>query len=144
MNANIGFKLLVTTTPAFHSPYDWCIQTMWLFSGAPENPEDDTVMEKHGAEALYSAVKRLMHAIRTEDEEAQQDVAHRMIQIAKPWTIRRWSDSKLADGNPLIWIPKQNAHLVDLEWTEAEKAHLKTLVERYTSRGSSGAWRVHR
>jgi len=36
---------------------------MWLFSGAPEDPEDDTVMEKHGAEALYSAVKSLMHAI---------------------------------------------------------------------------------
>jgi len=25
---------------------------MWLFSGEPEDPEDDTVMKKHGAEAL--------------------------------------------------------------------------------------------
>jgi hypothetical protein len=40
---------------------------MWLFSGAPEDPEDDTSMEKHGAQALYSAVKSLMHPIRTED-----------------------------------------------------------------------------
>jgi len=62
---------------------------MWLFSGAPEDPEDDTVMEMHSADALYSAVKSLMHAIRTEDEEAKQDAAHRMIQIATPWTIRR-------------------------------------------------------
>jgi hypothetical protein len=38
---------------------------MWLFSGAPEDPEDDTVMEKRGAEALYSAVKSLMNTIRT-------------------------------------------------------------------------------
>jgi len=117
---------------------------MWLFSGAPEDAEDETLMEKHGAEALYSAVKSLMHAIRTEDQDAQQDAAHRMIQIAKPWTIRRWSESKLANGKPLVGIPKENAHLVDLEWTEEEQAKLKTLVERYTSQGASGAWRVHR
>jgi len=101
-------------------------------------------MEKHGADALYSAVKSVMHAIQTEDQEAQQDAAHRMIQIAKPWTMRRWSESKLANGKPLVRIPKENAHLVDLEWTEDEQAKLKTLGERYTSRGASGAWRVHR
>jgi hypothetical protein len=101
-------------------------------------------MDQYGADALYSAVKSLMHAIWTEDEEAQHDAAHRMIQIAKPWTIRRWSESKLATGKPLVRIPKENAPLVDLEWTEDEQAKLKALVERYTSRGSAGAWRVHR
>jgi len=89
MNARIGFKLQVTATPGFHSLYGWSFQTMWLFSGAPEDPEDETVMEMHRVDALYCAVKSLMHAIRTEHEEAQQDAAHRMIQIAKPWTIRR-------------------------------------------------------
>jgi len=67
-----------------------------------------------------------------------------MIQIAKPWTIRRWSELKLANGNPLVWIPTGNAHLIDLEWTDKEQAHLKTLVDRYTSWGASGLWRVHR
>ena len=108
-------------------------------SGAPEDPEDDTVMEKHGAEASYSTGKSLMHAIRTKDEEAQQDAAHRMIQIAKPWTIRRWLESKLTNGKPLVRITKENAHLIDLKWTEEEQAHLKTQVERYTSWGASGA-----
>jgi len=117
---------------------------MWLFSGAPDNPEDETVKEKHGADALYTAVKSLMHAIRTEDEEAQQDAAHRVIQIAKPWTIWRWSESKLANRKPLVRIPIKNVHLIDLEWTEDEQAKLNTLVERYTLRGASGAWRVHR
>jgi hypothetical protein len=84
-----------------------------------------------------------MHAVWTEDQDAPQDAAHQMIQIAKPWTIRRWSESKLANGKPLGQIQKENAHLVDLEWTEEEQAELKTLVERYTSRGASGAWRVH-
>jgi len=143
MNAEIGFKLQVTATLGFHSLNDWCFQTMWLFSGAPEYPEDDTVMEKHGAEALYSAVKSLMHAIQTKDEEAQQDVAHGMIQIAKPCTIRQWSELKLTNGKLLVRIPMKNAHLIDLEWTEEEQPHLKTLVERYTSQGDSGAWRVH-
>jgi len=67
-----------------------------------------------------------------------------MIQIAKPWTIRRWSESKITNGKPLVRIPKEKAHLIDLEWTEEEQAHLKTLVERYTSRGASGSCRVHR
>jgi len=85
-----------------------------------------------------------MHAIWTKDKEAQQDAAHRMIQIAMPWTIRRWSESKLANCNPLVYIPKENACLIDLKQTEQENAHLKTLVERYTSQGASGVWRVHR
>ena len=34
----------------------------------PEYPQDDTVMEKRGAEELYSTVKSSMHAIRTETE----------------------------------------------------------------------------
>jgi hypothetical protein len=142
-NVRIGFKLQVTATPGFHSLYDWCYQTMWLFSGAPEDPEHETVMEMHSADAPYSAVKSLIHAIQTEDQDVQQDAAHLMIQIAKPWTIRRWSESKLANGKPLVRISKENAHLVDLEWTEDKQAKLNTVVERYTSRGTSGAWRVH-
>jgi len=52
MNAKIAFKLQVTASPGFHSLYDWCFQTMWLCSDAPDDPEDVTVMDKHGAEAL--------------------------------------------------------------------------------------------
>ena len=117
---------------------------MWLISGAPEDPEHDAVKEKHGTEALYSAVKRLMHDIPTEDLDAQRDVAHRVIQIAKCWTIRRWSALTLANGIPHVRIPKENAHLVDLECTEEGQAKLKTPVERCTSLGTPGVWRVHR
>jgi len=38
---------------------------------------------------------------------------------------------KVVIGEPLVRIPKKNAQLIDLEWTEEEQAHLKTLVERY-------------
>jgi len=101
-------------------------------------------MEMDSADALYGAVKSLMYAIWTEDNDTQNDVAHQMNKIAKPWMIQRWSESNLANGKPLVQIPKENAHHVDLEWTEDKQAKLMTLVERYTSRGASGAWRVHR
>jgi len=143
-DARIGFNHQVTSTPGFHSLYDWCHQAMWLFSGAPEDPEDETVMEKHGADGLYSTVKSSMHAIRTEGKNAPHEAAHRTIQIAMPWTFRRWSDSKSANGKPLVQLLKENAHLVDLEWTEDRQPTLKTLVERYTSWGASGVSRVHR
>jgi hypothetical protein len=72
-NARIGIKLEVAATPSIKSLYDWCYQLMWLFSGVHNDPEDTTVMEKPGADALYSAVKSLMHAIWTEDQDASQD-----------------------------------------------------------------------
>ena len=134
----IGFQLQVTATPQFDSLYDWCYQAIWLCAGAPEDQEADTVMEMHGADSLYSTVKSLMHDIRTADQDTQQDVAHRMIQIAKPWTIRRSSESTLGNGYLRVRIPKGNVHLVDLEWTDDKEATLKTLVERYTLRGASG------
>jgi len=143
-NERIRFKLQVTAMPGFYSLYNWCYQTMSLVSGAPEDPENDTAMEKHCADALNSAVKSLMHAIWTEDHDTQQDAAHRMIQIAIPWMIRWWSESELANRKPVVWILKENELFPDVELTEQEQAQLKTLVERYTSRGASEAWWVHR
>jgi hypothetical protein len=85
-----------------------------------------------------------MHAIRTEDYDPQQNAAHQVIQIAKLWTIRRWSESKLENRRPLVQIPKQNAHLGDRKWNENEPGKLRTIVEKYTSQGASGAGRVYR
>ena len=84
MNAKIEFKLQITATPGFHSLYDLCFQTMWLFAAASDYPENDSVMENHLAEALYSTEKSLMNANQMEEEEAQQDAALQMIQIAMP------------------------------------------------------------
>jgi hypothetical protein len=44
----------------------------------PEDPENETLIEKHGGKKLHSAVKSLMHAIWTADQVAQQDRAHRI------------------------------------------------------------------
>jgi len=77
-NARIGFKLPFPATSGFHSLSACYSQTMWMFSGPPEHPEDNSMMEIHAVYTLYSAAKSLMHAIRTEDQDAQQDVAHWM------------------------------------------------------------------
>jgi len=143
MNTKIGFKFQVTATLGLNSLYNWCYQTMWLFSGALDDPEDNTVGEEHVAEELYSAVKSLMHAIWTEKKETQQNAAHRMIQMANPGTRRSWSELELANGKPLVQIAKENAHHIDLQWTENPQPKLQTLVERYTCLGASGAGRVH-
>jgi hypothetical protein len=57
---------------------------MWLDSGAPEDPADKTGMEMNDADALYSGVKSMMHAVWTEEQDVQQDVAHRMIDNVMP------------------------------------------------------------
>jgi len=145
MNAKIGFKLQVTATLEFQSLHNWCYQLMWLFSSAPDDPEDDTVIEKHCAEGLYSAVQSLMYALRTEDEEAQQNGAHPIIQSAKRWMIRRLSELKLANGKPCVPIAMENAHLIDFVWSNDEQAKPKTIVGGYTSRGTLGAlWVLRR
>ncbi|KAF8246219.1 hypothetical protein K440DRAFT_645299 [Wilcoxina mikolae CBS 423.85] len=72
------------------------------------------------------------------------DAAGRIIRVAKPWTIRRWSESKQANGEPLVKVPKEEAHLINPEWTVQEQATLQQLVARYKSQGEGGAWRVHR
>jgi len=53
-----------------------------------------------------------------------------------PSTVRRWSESKHANSKPLVLKQKENAHLIDLEWTEKSNGNLKTVPERYTAQGS--------
>ena len=45
INTRNGSKLPVTVMVRFNSLYDWCFQAMWLFSGAPADPENETVMK---------------------------------------------------------------------------------------------------
>jgi len=68
MEATMGFTLQATATPGFHSLFNWCCYIMWCCSGVPKDPENETVMEKHGAEALHSTMKSLMHTIGTKQE----------------------------------------------------------------------------
>jgi hypothetical protein len=88
MNRRIGFQVQVSAMPQVHSLDDWCGTVVWLHSGAPEDPNDVTVIEMHTAEALYSTVKSLMHVIWTQDHDAQHAAVHWKMQIAVHWRIR--------------------------------------------------------
>jgi hypothetical protein len=101
-------------------------------------------MVKHCAEALYAAAKSLRHTLGTKDEGAPQAAVHRMVHIGMLGMTRMWLELKLTNGKLLVKIPKNNAHLIDLEWTDDQQAKLKTLVEKYPFRYTSGACRVHR
>jgi hypothetical protein len=62
-----------------------------------------------------------------------------VIRIAKPSTIRRWLETKLAKYYLMVQIPTENALLRDLERTENQHAKPQALVGRYTSLGASAA-----
>ena len=53
--ADIGFKVQVTATPASHSLRDWANLTHWLFA-IPEVAEDPDAVTKHGLAALEKVV----------------------------------------------------------------------------------------
>lgn len=144
MNTRVQFKLQITASLGLHAHLDWCYQTVWLFAGAPEDLVDNMAMEKHSAKELNCVLTCLIHAIQTKHNEAQNNVAHWMIHIAKPWAIRRWSEFNLVNGILYVQIPQENQHLVDLEWTQNQQAELKTFPHWYTVQGSSECWRVLR
>jgi len=96
MKAIIGFTLHVTAKPAFNSLFDCCYQTMWLFSSVPEDSENDSLMETHGAEALYSTVNSVLQAIWAKDTDALQDGVLLIPQVRQICIIRRPSALKHA------------------------------------------------
>ena len=146
--ADIGFKVQVTATPAYHSLRDWAHLTRWLFA-IPEVAEDPDAVAKHGPAALEKAVVDIQRAVSKDlPAHEQQAAAQAMIDVVRPWTIRRWTESKLASGAPLISIPTEIVHQVLLEWTAEEQERLATTVGRLQQQTLTEehgvAWRVHR
>ena len=146
--AAIGFKVQVTATPAYHSLQDWTNLARWLFT-IPEQLENPAAVDLHGPEALAKAVADVLYAVRKELPAAeQQAAAQAMIAVARPWTIRRWTESKLASGAPLIAIPAEIVHEVQLQWTAEEQGRLaavvKRLLEQTLTEEHGVAWRVHK
>ena len=147
-DAMIGFKIQATATPAYHSLRDWGSTTCWLFR-MPLDVQDTDVVNNHGAQAMVNAVRELELSVKRGDPvEDQKTAATNMITVARPWTIRRWAESRLASGAPLANIPQEMTHQVPLQWSTEEQAQLKKVVLRLQSAALSEshgvAWRVHR
>lgn len=98
MKAEIGFKVQVTATPAYHSLRDWANLSRWLFA-IPHEVEVAESVSRHGPVALGKAVANVQRAVsKALPPDEQQAAAAEMIEVARPWTIRRWTESKLESG----------------------------------------------
>ena len=86
---DIGFKVQVTATPAYHSLRDWAHLTHWLFA-IPELAEDPDAVAKHGPAALEKAVVDIQRAVSKDlPVHEQQAAVQAMIDVVWPWTIHR-------------------------------------------------------
>jgi len=122
----IEFKLQVTAVPGFHLLCNRCYKSISIFSDTTNDPENHTAIEQDGAVTLTSAAKYLIHAIWMDDNEHQQGATYWIIQIANLWMMWNRSKPNLANANHFIRLPKQNVHLIHLEWTVAGEVQLKT------------------
>ena len=148
MKAEIGFKVQVTATPAYHSLRDWANLSRWLLA-IPHEVEVAESVSRHGPVALGKAVANVQRAVsKALPPDEQQAAAAEMIEVARPWTIRRWTESKLESGAPLVPIPAEIVHQVPLEWTPEEQERLAGVVKRLHEQTLTDlrgvAWRVHR
>ena len=85
----------------------------------------------HGPIALAKAVTNVQCVeLKALPSDEQQAAAQAMIEVVRAWTIRRWTESKLASGAPLVAIPTKIVHQVTLEWTPEEQEHLASVAKR--------------
>lgn len=84
LNQRIQFTIQLTAPPGIEPLYGLYYQTLWLFSGAPEDPEIYTLMDNNYAGGLDSAVTNMTHGVRTDDNEVQSVVALLMSQTRRP------------------------------------------------------------
>ena len=149
MEAKIGFKVQVTTTPAYHSLRDWTNISRSLFD-IPNEVEMPDSVSYHGPIALAKAVANVQREVsKALPLDKQQAAAQAMIEVVRPWTIRRWTESKLESGAPLVAIPTEIIHQVTLEWTPEEQEHLAAVAKRLKEQALTDlcgwvVWRVHR
>ena len=78
---DIGFKVQVTATPAYHSLRDWANLTRWLLA-IPEVGEDPDAVAKHGPTAFAKAIVDIQRAVSKDlPAHEQQAAAQTMIDV---------------------------------------------------------------
>jgi len=111
MKIDVPCRIQLTGTPMHHTVGDWVVQSEWLFSQVTDQNE----LDNHGPRQLDSVIARAKRGHITLEEAYAQ-----IRDIAWPWTIRRWGESKDANGQPLVGIPELVQHDVRLQYTNAE------------------------
>jgi len=80
-----------------HTVGDWVVQTEWLFAQVTNEDE----LDSHGPCPLDSAI-----AVAKRDNTTLEEAYDQIKEIAWPWTIRHWGETKDASGEPLVRIPE--------------------------------------
>ncbi|CUS10220.1 unnamed protein product [Tuber aestivum] len=111
MKMDVPCRIQLTGTPMHHTVDDWVPQTEWLFSQVTDQDE----LNSYGPRPLDSAITGAKRGNITLEE------AYGLIKdIAWPWTIRRWGETKDATGQPLVRIPELEQHDIRLRYTPME------------------------
>jgi hypothetical protein len=120
MKIDVPCRIQLTGTPMHHTVGDWVVQTEWLFAQVTDEDE----MEHHGPRPLNSVI-----ADAKREDITLEEAYRRIKDIAWPWTIRRWGETKDSNGEPLVRIPELVQHDVRLQYTDSEASAMDEWVE---------------
>lgn len=118
MGIDVWAKFQLTGTPMYNDVHSWIIQGDWLFS---------RVRRDFSVQEGPARLRQVLASLKTGDTE--MDEAYFSLKtIAHPWMIRRWAESKGANGEPLVALVPSVIHDVRLEYTELEANRLQAFV----------------
>jgi len=103
-----------------HTVGHWVVQTEWLFAQVTDQDE----LDSHGPRPLDSAIAEAKRENITLEEAYDQ-----IKDIAWPWTIQRWGETKDANGEPLVCIPELVQHDLRLQYTDDETTAMDGWIE---------------
>jgi len=119
MKLDAPYRIQLTGTPMHHTVADMVVQSQWLFA---QNEGDG--LAKHGPE-------RLAKAVNDAKREGDKEEAYKVIKdCIWPWTIRRWGETRDADGKELVKVPQLHTNDIRLEYRPRELKWLPEWVEK--------------
>jgi hypothetical protein len=118
MGMDVRGKFQLTGTPMYHNVNSWVVQADWLFAQV-----DEEARLRQGPERL----RDVLASART-GEISLEEAYMALKTIAHPWLIRRWAESKTADGQPLVALIPHVTEDVRLSYTEEEGARLEEFI----------------
>ena len=134
MEMEIRGKFQLTGTPMYHNVNSWVVQADWLFSQV-----DEEASLQQGPERLRDVL-----ASAKKGEISLEEAYLALKKIAHPWLIRRWAESKTADGQPLLALIPHLTEDVRLSYTEEEGARLQEYITTFKAeRNNQVAMVIH-
>ena len=102
-----------------HTVSDWVVLTEWLFALVT----DDNELDHHHLIPLSTVIADAKR------EDITLEAYERIKDIAWPWTIRRWGETKDSNRDPLVRIPNLIQHDVRLQYTDPESSAIDSWNE---------------